>query len=379
LRVLWVTERFPPDRGGASVSAGRQVAAVADHVERLDVVRLSADAPAGSVREHAFGAARLHEVGRASSPDESLQLLLQACVNLQRAHRHHVVHGFYAVPAGYVAALAAREQGVPSVVSLRGNDVDRAMFSSSRLASLLWTLEHATALCGVSRAILARAQALCPRKGGLHLVPNGVDTAVFRPGVPLRDVPRALAGAPRPWLAFSGELRLKKGMPVLLALAERLAQAQTGTLVAIGGVRDEERAGLAAWRRANTLAAPRLVELPYLRDPELLAGLYGAMDLFVFPSLWEGLPNAALEAMACARPVLATLVGGFPDLVEDEVSGWLVEATDLDRFADEAERLAALPAAERDRVGAAARVRVAHRFTVGTERDALLQLWRSLG
>jgi phosphatidylinositol alpha-1,6-mannosyltransferase len=378
VRVLWVTERFPPDRGGASVSAGRQVAALAGHVERLDVVRLGSDTPPGSVREHAFGAARLYEVGRAGSPDESLQLLLQACLNLQRAHRHHVVHGFYAVPAGYVAALAAREHGVASVVSLRGNDVDRAMFSSSRLASLLWTLEHATALCGVSRAILARAQALCPRRSGLHLVPNGVDTTVFRPGVPLRDVPKALAGAPRPWLAFSGELRLKKGLPVLLALAERLARAQAGTLVAIGGVRDEERAALSAWRRANALAGGRLVELPYLRDPELLAGLYGAMDLFVFPSLWEGLPNAALEAMACARPVLAAEVGGFPDLVEDEVSGWLVAPADLDRFADEAERLSALPADELEQVGAAARERVAHGFTVEAERDALLRLWRSL-
>ena len=120
------------------------------------------------------------------------------------------------------------------------------------------------------------------------------------------------------------------------------------------------------------------MELPYLRDPELLAGLYGAMDLFVFPSLWEGLPNAALEAMACARPVLATDVGGFPDLVEDEVSGWLVAPADLDRFADEAERLAGRPAAELEQVGAAARERVARGFTVDAERDALLRLWRSI-
>jgi glycosyltransferase involved in cell wall biosynthesis len=188
---------------------------------------------------------------------------------------------------------------------------------------------------------------------------------------------RALAEAPRPFVAFAGELRLKKGLPILQELASRLATAGRGTLFALGGVRGEERAAMAAWRRAEPQASARFRELPYETAPDRLAGIYAAMDLFVFPSLWDGMPNALLEAMACGRPCIASAVGGIPEVVEDGVSGWLVSPADLDRFPDRV--LDVLQDdATRDRVGRAARLRVAAAFAPERERGALLALVRSL-
>lgn len=369
MKVLWISERFPPDRGGAAASAGRQAAGLAKHVERLDVLRLAADVPPGMMELEERDGLRIHRVGRAASEDESLQLLARAAENLRAAHGYGLLHGFYAVHAGYVAATVARTAGLPCTVSLRGNDLDRGMFHGPRLPFLLWTLQHATALMGVSQEILAKAAALCGRRDGLHLVRNGVDAAVFAPGAPSTE----LDGAPRPWIGFAGELRLKKGLPVLQEIAARTS----GTLAWIGGVRADERPAVAEWRRREPAAAARVREIAYVADPARLAALYRAMDLMVFPSLWDGLPNALLESMACGRAVLACAVGGIPEVVRPGEDGVLVPPHELHRFASEALRLAG-DVDSLKKLGTSARARVVRDFTPEAEREAILSIWRGL-
>src|SRR6185436_17896618 len=119
-------------------------------------------------------------------------------------------------------------------------------------------------------------------------------------------------------------------------------------------------------------AATRLHEVPYTTDPKRLAALYAAMDLLVFPSLWDGMPNAALEAMATGRPIVAAAVGAFPDVVRDGETGFLVPPDRLGSFADEVLRVLDRGTDELARVGAAARARVLADFTVEAERTAIL-------
>jgi len=379
VRVLFIADRFPPARGGVAAAAARQAAAIAPCVERLDVLVPVAGATPGQVDLEEAGRLRVFRLHRAPEPDESLQLLVRTAQNLLARERHTLVHGFGAVHAGYLAAWVARLEGRPSVVSLRGNDVDRAMFHGPRLPFLTWTLEHADTLLGVSGEILDRVRALTGRTRGLCHVPNGVDATVFRPDAPPPSELDALAGAPRPWVAFSGEARLKKGLPILLDLATRLAATSAGSLVLLGGVRREARPLVERWRRrVGEAAADRLREVGYVDDAKALAGLYAAVDLCVFPSLWDGMPNAALEAMAAARPVVATAVGGLPEIIEHGVSGFLVAASSLDEFAAATLAVLARPAAERARIGAAARARVCREFTLEAERDAVLAAWRAV-
>ena len=133
MKLLWITDRFPPERGGVAVSAARQVGALGSCLERLDVVRLADDLAPGAAEIEVSGPVAVCRVGRASAADESLQLLARTASNLLARHGHTIVHGFSAVHAGYVATNVARTAGVASVVSLRGNDVDRAMFHGPRL------------------------------------------------------------------------------------------------------------------------------------------------------------------------------------------------------------------------------------------------------
>lgn len=378
MRVLWITDRFPPDRGGAAVSALRQVRGLAPCLEGLDVLRLTNDLPAGRSDSTKGEGFTLHRVGRASEADESLQLLVAAGRALVASSRPSVIHGFYAVPAGHVAAVLGRLTGVPSVVSLRGNDVDRSLFHGARLPLLSSALRLADTVLGVSSEILESASLVADRKDRFHFVPNAVDSELFRPGLPLpEDVAALLVDAPRPWFAFTGELRLKKGLPLLLELAEALAVRALGTLMLVGGVRgggNETARALAPLTERGRL---RVREVPWSDDPERLAPLYGTMDLFVFPSLWEGMPNALLESMACGRPALATAVGGVGEVIEDGLSGFLLQRGELGRFVPEAVRLADQHATL-ESAGKAARDRVVSTFGLERERDAILEVYRRL-
>ncbi|MBI2362362.1 MAG: glycosyltransferase [Elusimicrobia bacterium] len=375
MRVLLVAGRFPPQQGGAAAAAGRLARSLADSLVSLDVLCVDPALPPGSARGEEWGKARVHRLGPAPREDESSQLLFEAALALAKDARADLIHGFYAVPAGYIAVLAAKRLGLRSVVSLRGNDVDRDMFRAARQPLLCWTLANADAVAGVSAELLERAKALTGRKDGLHLTPNGVDTQVFCPGAPDPAHLAALGPSPRPWVGFSGEGRFKKGLPLLCALAEDFARRGAGTVFLIGGVRDEEAAGLSRWRTRRPDASSRLVEVGYKADAQVLVSHYRAMDLFVFPSLWEGMPNALLEAMACARPVVASAAGAIPEVLGD--AGVLLPLDRLDRLPQAVQGVFELPDGGRA-LGEAARRRVINSFSPPAERAALLAVYNGV-
>lgn len=376
MRALLVAGRFPPQQGGAAAAAGRLAMSLGESLERLDVLCLDPSLPPGSARGEAAGRARVHRLGPAPREDESSQLLFEAALALAKDARAELIHGFYAVPAGYIAVLAAKRLGLPSVVSLRGNDVDRDMFRAARQPLLCWTLANADAVAGVSNELLARAKALTGRQEGLHLTPNGVDSAVFCPGAPDPADLEALAPSPRPWVGFAGEGRFKKGLPILCSLAEDFARRGAGTVFLIGGVREEEDAGLSRWRAQRPEASARLVEVGYKTGTQALVSLYRAMDLFVFPSLWEGMPNALLEAMACGRPVVASAAGAIPEVLGD--TGVVLPVSDLHRLPEAVHRVFALPNSEREALGESSRRRVQSLFSPALERDTLLSIYNGV-
>ena len=153
---------------------------------------------------------------------------------------------------------------------------------------------------------------------------------------------------------------LRRGFPKL-----RIECAGDGDL-------DEAERAIASMGLADRVRIHGWIE-PRHRD-ELLA----RATVFVLPSHAEGLPMSLLEAMAAGCPVVATAVGGIPDLVSHGVNGLLVEPGDAQALADAVGRVLADPKLARS-LGRAARATVAARFTPGSSLERLGQIYTALG
>jgi glycosyltransferase involved in cell wall biosynthesis len=221
-----------------------------------------------------------------------------------------LVVGYYGTLTGYAGAMAAAEVGVPAVVCLRGNDVDRDPDLPERRDRLTRAVTAAAAVTVVSREMAAKLRALCGVEA--RFVANSVDTDVFRPDPAAGAAFRARHGldADRPLLGVFGELKPKRGLDRLAALGPVLDGWQ---VLLVGAVRAEVRDQVQpGWRHID-----------FLRDPAALRAAYAACDAIAQPSHHDGMPNVVLEAMACGRPVIASPVGGIPDVVHPGENGFL--------------------------------------------------------
>ncbi len=236
--------------------------------------------------------------------------------------------------------------------------------SASRLAAAL------VAVSGeVGRSVTAE---LRPAPGRLVVIPNGVEVGRYgRAGD--RDAVRDSLGVPRDafLLACVAKLYEQKGHAVLLDAFERLQAAGEVHLALLG--EGPLRAQLA--ERIGAAGLEGRVHLAGIRAdvPSVLA----ASDAFVLPSLWEGLPMALLEGMASGLPVVASRVAGTEEVLTGTDAGLMVEPGDAEALRVALERVIA-DGELRRRLGAAARERVAERYSVAAQAASHAQLYRDV-
>ncbi len=237
-------------------------------------------------------------------------------------------------------------------------------------------LDHATARW--AQAVIFNNREAIPfaiRREGVRphqvlYIPNGV--AVRDPSPRARERVRAELDTPpdTPVIGSVGRLHPQKGQRDLLrAFAAVRARHPAAVLWIIG--EGPERRALA--REAHRLGVAAHLRMPGLRED--IDDVLSAMDLFALPSRWEGMPNALMEAMAAARPVIASDIDGIRDLVAHGETGWLVPPGDPDALA--AALIRALddpPAAAR--LGRAARDWVREHASLGRMANAYEAVYR---
>jgi glycosyltransferase involved in cell wall biosynthesis len=189
-----------------------------------------------------------------------------------------------------------------------------------------------------------------------------------------REDVRRLLGVPgeRFLVGWVGRMTgVKRTDDILLGLKGLRERGVDASLCLVGDGPDREHVE----RRAHELGLAR--HCLYLGYQDDVAGWYAAFDAFVLPSANEGTPVSAIEALAAGRPVVASRVGGVPDVVRDGEDGFLVEPGDVEGLAERLGRLAADPAL-RERMGGAGRDRVLGRYAVDRLIDDVDRLYRSL-
>jgi sugar transferase (PEP-CTERM/EpsH1 system associated) len=204
-------------------------------------------------------------------------------------------------------------------------------------------------------AFAAQTIGICPAK--LVVIPNGIPLGDFQPGG--RAKVRADLGIPPAALVVGtvGRLQSVKGTTYLLEAFACLAPDHPGAILLLVGD-GPQRVQLEGM--AQRLGVSERVR--FLGSRSDVSRLLQAMDVFVLASIWEGMPNAALEAMAVGLPVVATAVGGTPEVVVDGETGLLVPARDPDALARAVAHLLHDPELWR-RMGQAGRRRVEQHFS----------------
>jgi glycosyltransferase involved in cell wall biosynthesis len=376
-RILFLTERHAPDAGGVAASSGRISRALAALGAQVDVVAWTRTLAAGQVEATGENPA-LCRMGRYREWDTTMPHTLNLLDWLYGTHRYDAVWGHYVSLAGFLSVWFGRLRGVPSVVSIRGNDLDRDVFPPGDFARLEWTLRNATVVAAVTGELARKASAMTGRPDVMNL-PNAVDHTVFAPLAADAELRRALGiRDDEAVLGFAGELREKKGLSHLLAAVRDVRAVRPACLLIIGDVRPSELPRLAQTLPPGTLTEHRILITGQLATPELVNRHLALCDVYLQPSLWDGMPNALLEAMSAGRASIGSDAGGIPEIVEHGVNGVIVPRHRLHRLGEAVLELLAAGVQERNRLGLAARARVAGAFNFDAESRALQTVLRRL-
>jgi glycosyltransferase involved in cell wall biosynthesis len=235
------------------------------------------------------------------------------------------------------------------------------------------TASLATGSVCVSPGVLRFSRQVAGLSGTrLTVIPNGIDPYPFDLAV---AVPRAEIGVPDDahLALYVGRLDPQKGLPDLLEAARRVITQCTNWFLALAGDGPSR-----SWLLEQIAKEPTLKERVHWLGPrDDIPGLLKTANVLVLPSLWEGMPNVVLEAMAARRPVIGTAVEGTEDLVVPGQTGWLVPAHDpnalylaLSDAVDSPERCG--------RYGQQARLRVEQEFSLARTVEAYEQLWAGI-
>lgn len=384
-----MTREYPPDvYGGAGVHVTELVA----QLRRLCDVEVHC---MGEPRDGAF----------AHQPDPALALaeppanpaLSTLSTDLRMVHAAagaDVVHShtWYTGMAGHIAALL---HGVPHVLTAHSLE-PRRPWKAEQLGGgyqvSLWVertaITGADGVIAVSEGMRADVLDVYPTldPGRVHVIRNGIDTGVWYPATtdPEESVLAEIGVDPsRPMVAFVGRITRQKGVPHLVAAAHRFAPEVQ--LVLCAGAPDTPEIAAEVSSAVAALADVR-DGVFWVRDflpVHEIREILSAATAFVCPSVYEPLGIVNLEAMACGTAVVASDVGGIPEVVDDGVTGTLVHY-DADRVADfEAALADAVNALVADpdtahRYGSAGRRRCIDEFSWARIAEQTLEVYRSV-
>ena len=296
---------------------------------------------------------------------------LRKLAGFLRREKVDLVHAFefYSV---VFAVATARLAGVPVVLASRRELAGDRTF---------WQQCPIRVACQLSTGIVANSRAAGTCRIGLlpgqskkvALVPNSIDLEEFHPAVSADQVRNQLGVADNtPLVGSLAPLRPEKDLATFLRAAAAVsAVAPEARFLLIGD--GSERQKLESLAEDLGLSGRVL----FLGDRNDVPDLLAALDVCVLSSLTESFPNAVLEAMAMGRAVVATNVGGIPELVEEGTTGYLVPPGDADAMARRILELLRDPA-QRRAMGGAGRARVEREFTPARMKQKLEGLYDRL-
>ena len=400
MRVALLTREYPPEvYGGAGVHV-EYLARELAHLVNVDVHCFGGDRPADGAAPRVFA---YRSWDRLAGPAPHLAALRAMAVDLAIAAGVEGVdvahsHTWYANFAGHVAKLM---YGVPHVCTVHSLEPMRPWKAEQlgggyRLSTFCeqTALEHADAVIAVSSAVRDDVVRCYPAvdRTRVHVVHNGIDPIEWHPDNGVEALKRHGVDPAAPTVIFVGRVTRQKGIQHLLEAAQHLDPSVQ--IVLRAGSPDTPELGHELARQVEALRARRsnVVWIEAMLERWEVIQLLTHADVFCCPSIYEPLGLVNLEAMACETAVVASSVGGIPEVVAHGETGLLVPfapageddpaPADPDAFA--ADLATALNTvlddpALRASMGRAGRQRVIEHFSWSAIAHRTIDLYRSAG
>jgi N-acetyl-alpha-D-glucosaminyl L-malate synthase BshA len=326
--------------GGSGIVATELGKALADREHNVHII--SGDTPFRLGAEFHPGLS-FHQVHTPSYPlfhePQYVLSVANKVVQVSRAFTLDVIHAHYAVPHATAARLAQQVLGAtgaptPKVVTtLHGTDITLVGSDPSFSEIVAFSIEQSDGVTAVSQSLRDATRRELGVRRDIAVIPNFLDCAAYRrrnlPGLRQRFVHDDGSKLVMHMSNFRPVKRIETVMRVFALIARRVKSR----LVLVG---DGPDLGT-AYRLSHELGIASLVDA--VGEQEAVVPLLSAADVFLLPSAQESFGLAALEAMSCEVPVVASRVGGLPEVIEDGVTGFLHPPDDVEGMAESAVRV----------------------------------------
>ncbi len=331
--------------GGSGVVASELARCLADRGHSTHVI--SSDTPF-RLRESQSGVT-FHRVETPGYPlfrePQYLLALTNRIVQVSREHRLDIIHAHYAIPhaaSAYLARqiLARSNDGsgtVPATITtLHGTDVTILGSDPSYRETVAFCIDQSDAVTAVSASLRDETKRDMRVHGDIVVIPNFLDCAFHRraPNPAMRE--RFCAPGEKLVIHISN-LRPVKQVDAVVRIFARIRERVAARLLIVGEGPDLGKAE----QLMNDLRVTDHVQL--IGETQDVVGLLSVSDLFLLPSLQESFGLSALEAMACGVPVVASNVGGLPEVVVDGATGFLHPPADVGAMAESAIKILSDP------------------------------------
>ncbi|MDE3156165.1 MAG: N-acetyl-alpha-D-glucosaminyl L-malate synthase BshA [Acidobacteriota bacterium] len=288
--------------------------------------------------------------------------LANTIVRVARAFDLDILHAHYAIPhatAAYLAIQILKKTShgkVPKVVTtLHGTDITLLGGDPSYTEAVAFCIEESDGVTAVSESLKADTYRELKISRDIQVIPNFLDCAVHRRQFTPALRERFLAGRFEKLVIHVSNFRPVKRIERAVEVFARVRAQANARLLLVGEGPDVGKAS----RRIDQLGLADSVAM--LGEQDQVLSLLSVSDVFLLPSSQESFGLAALEAMACEMPVVASRVGGLPEVIDDGRTGYLHAPDDLDGMAASVVRLLADEPLRRQ-MGRAAREAVERRF-----------------
>lgn len=238
---------------------------------------------------------------------------------LSRKYNFDILHAHSAIPTGLIGVIVAKILKKPIFITVHGMDVNNFMKNLPFRMLIQFSLNNSAQIITVSKDLAENIKSLHINHEKITILRNSVNIQQFKPiknknirykhGIGKEDI----------LVLFVGYLDVFKGIFELVDSFNEIKQENIKLMIVGTGPKKYELKD-----RVHKLGLEKTVIFTGNLKPEEMHNYYQAADIFTLPSYTEGLPISILEAMSCGTPVIATNVGGIPEIIDDNINGFII-------------------------------------------------------